>query len=513
MVKWRFWQNRVTEAGRGDIYKNKVQEETKGLQVTSYQYNQEEIRLPHPNNMGKYEEWLLDGEANVAVEVLSKIIAGVGYYTEMPEEFKPEKEGDPDHKNKLLVDNYGEAINLDEDLQCICSMMLSKGIAPVEIIDSNDGNYDLNILPAESFYKYINKKGETLKYTQERSHGDVIAEWKTKEEIASIVPFIRGWTPTRPYGTSLLEPIGGLLEERDKMNKDMPKAIHRWAYPQVIFRSSGTKAAIQKEATEKDPEEALFLGNMKEDELTVTTIGIDPQARFVPYIEMIYYQIAEGLHAPLLLYLKNATEASATVMMESVDRLVNGMQRYIKRRVERYLFEPQTGDPVPKLVWGQPKTGLEDVTLTDIASIINSPSVANNQVQWILKQYWSSIPEPDWSEEAKIQKQKNPMPLQAPGQQPFQKKPKGQEIPVEKVLERLNDLNTNLRIIEENFKAGKLKVHEAARFAERVIKVHMTKYQPDDIENKTSERWQQFMKKIIPSGDKSKKEYTVIVPD
>lgn len=510
MVKWRFWQNPVAEAGHGSIY-NKLQEETKGLQVTGYEYNKKVIRLPHPPNMGRYENWSLDAEASVALEVLSKIVAGVGYYTEMDEEFQG-KEGAPDHENKVLVDNYGEAINLDEDLETICRMMLGKGIAPVEIIDSDDGKFDLNILPAESFYKYINKKGDLIKYTQERSANDVIAEWKTKEEIASIVPFVRGWTPTRPYGTSLLEPIGELLDERQKMNKDMPQAIHRWAAPQVIFRSSGPKAAIEKVATEKDAEEALFLGNMEENELTVTTIGIDPQARFVPYIEMIYYQIAEGLHAPLLLYLKNATEASATVMMESVDRLVNGMQRYIKRRVEHYLFEPQTGDPVPKLVWGQPKTGMEEITLTDVSSIINSPSVANNQVQWILKQYWSSIPKPDWTEEAKIMKQKNPMPQMQPfGQQPFQKKPKAQEIPVEKMLEKLNDLNTNLQIIEENFQAGKLKVHEASRFAERVIKVHMTRYHPEDIEGKTSERWQQFMRRIIPVD--KKKEYTVIVPD
>ena len=94
----------------------------------------------------------------------------------------------------------------------------------------------------------------------------------------------------------------------------------------MIFQSSGPKAEIERVATEKSPDEALFFGNVNPDEIRVDTIGIDPQARFIPYIELIYYQICEGLHAPLLLYLKNATEASATLMMESVGTLSVGLR-------------------------------------------------------------------------------------------------------------------------------------------------------------------------------------------
>jgi hypothetical protein len=191
---------------------------------------------------------------------------------------------------------------------------------------------------------------------------------------------------------------------------------------------------------------------------------------------------------------------------------VNGVQRYIKRRVEKYLFEPQTGLPVPRLVWGQPKTGLEDVTLTDVASVINSPKLANNQVQWLLKQFFSGMPEPDFKEDAEIAKQKNPFPQQP--FTPFQKKPAGQEIPVERALEALNDVNTNLQIIEENFQAGKIPITQACRFAERVIAVHMRKVHPEEWETKTSELFQQFVQRIVKVRDsKEGKEYRVFVPD
>jgi len=476
VVNWP-WTRKLVEAGHGSFY-GKVSEDSKGLQVTSYQLNKDMIRLPHPNNMSKYETWLDDAEARVALEVLTKIIAGVGYYTEMDEEYRPKKEGDPYHKNKILVDEYGKNINLDEDLQVIVHMMLAKGFCPVELKENDDSQYDLNIMPAESFYRYINKEGDALKYTQERSLGDIIAEWETPEEKSKIILFYFGWSPTRPYGHSLLEPIGELLDSRKEMNIDMPKAIKRWSSPQVVAQSTGPKADIEQAFIDKDPEEAVFLGNINDGEFRIDTIGIDPQARFIPYIELIYYQIAEGLHAPLLLYLKNATEASATVMMESVDRLVNGVQRYVKRRVEKYLFEPQTGDPVPRIVWGQPKTGLEDITFTDLSSIM--PYLAQNQQQHVLKQYLGSLPEPEWPTEPELPNQ--PQNIHVTPQ-----------IPVEKLVAQLNDIHTQLDIIKANFHTGHLGIAEACRLADRTITVHMKQLHGDHWQRYRDEMFKEFV--------------------
>lgn len=504
MVNWNKYlpfsnKGRTLEASHAKGYK--IQEESKGQTSINNIFNKDVIRVPHPDNMGNYEDWGKDPEARVALEVLTNIIAGVGYYTEMDEEYQPKKEGDHPHKNKVIVDDYGEDINLDEKLQDITYRYLHKGFCAVETYASADSQYDIKLLPSEEIFKYIDKKGHLLKYTQERSHGAIIAEWKTPEEINSIIWFQFG--PGR-YGMSLLDPIGDLLDSRAEMNMDMPKAIHRWAYPIPIMETSGPKADLQKACEDRDIDEWIFIGNANDGEVRWKTLEINPQARFIPYIELIYYQIAEGLHAPLLLYLKNATEASATVMMESVDRLVYGRQRYNKRRVERYLFKLQTGDPVPKIIWGQPKTGLEDVTLGDLAQII--PFLANNQQQHILKQYLGSLPEPDWKEDSELSKLKAPMLPQ--GNIPFQKKQEP-AIATEKLLEHLNDMQTGLTVIADNFHEGKLGIAEACKLADRTISVHMKRLHGSNWIDYRDTKFQEFVAQSILKVGKEK--YTVTV--
>lgn len=496
-----------------------------GTVVTTYAFTP---RLPHPPNMINYTKWANDAEANIAFNVLTDIIAGVGYYTEM-------SEGEnPDHKNKQIIDEYGEKVNLDEDLQQIVKAMLEKGFCPVQVL----GDYDLHILPPETFYIWRTVTGEIVRYTQERSYGDILRVWEKpnwqaklekyesfydqKEfktlmeapkaeagDIDEIKLFFHRQTTSHPYGKSLLEPIGPLLDGRQQLNKDMLAGIHRWANPIPIMETSRDKTNLEKALTDRDVDQWVLIGNVQKEEVRFNVLAVEPAARFVPYIDMIYYQICEGLHAPLLLYLKNATEASATVMMESVDRLVNGIQRYVKRRVERYLFEPQVGNPVPRLVWGQPKTGLEEITLTDIASIYNAKAVTFTQVQHILKNFISDMPEPTPEEIARIE---HPMPLQPfQKQQPFQKPQP--EIGAEQVIEKLNDLNLALNIVESNFKAGKLRLTQTVQMGAKAIEVNLRRIyrSEDEFEAKRQEEFDKWIKRLMNLPAKEKQTYSVTV--
>lgn len=454
-------------------------------------------RLEHPTNMGSYDDWANDPEASIAFNVLTDIIAGVGYYTEMPEKDKKNKDVDPEHKHKGIIDQYGETVNLDEDLQQIVMAMLQKGFCPVERL----ADYDLKILPPETFYIYRNKKGKVLKYTQERSPNQTIATWKGKE-MEDIILFFHRRTTSWPYGKSLVEPIGDLLTERAQMNKDMPKAVHRWAYPIPFLTTRGSKSELETACKERDVDDWVFIGNIEEGELGLNTLSIDPQARFIPYIELIYYQICEGLHAPLLLYLKNATEASANVMLESVDRLVNGVQRYVKRRVERFLFEPQCGEPVPRLVWGQPKTGLEDITLTDVAAVM--PFLKRNQQLDLLKQFGIQLPDPE--EDPFEQQPKLPF-------QPFQKPP---QVPMEQVLEKLNDMSTALQIIYTNFHENRIPLTKAMRMGSKAIEVHLKRIHGKDVATYNEKREKEFKKwihRLLGVKEKEGKVYRVSVGD
>jgi len=443
--------------------------EDKGTTTTSISYTD---KLPHPQNMSRYDALCNDPETSVGINILADMVAGVGMYTEMPEG------SDEDHENKQTIDEYAERVNLDERMVQVERTKLGKGFSPVEILV----DYSLKLLPPETFYIWRTPLGKTYRYTQEISGSEVarwnLSGWKEsisqakvcykeyKEEVyetiiteelveetlstSKIVLFINREDTSHPYGKALVEPLVELIEARIQMNQDMPAAIHKYAYPGLVWKTKGPKDQLQSAVEDRGPDEDIFIGNVNPDEVEWGEIGINPQARFIPYIELVYYQICEGLHAPLLMYLKNATEASANVMLESVDRYVQSLQRYDKRRVEKYLFEPQVGKPVPRLMWGAPKTVFDEITLTDVAQLYSSRAITFDQVQDIIKQ--KGIPLVDVK----------------PGDEPQPELP---------LLDpsRMSHLEASLKVVQETFENGKITITEAMREGDRAISVHVEK--------------------------------------
>ena len=476
----------------------------------------------HPVNMNRYEQTLNDPEVNIAINLLSDMIAP-SYYTEMPEEFQKKKPEDPDHKHKQTIDKYGEDVNLDEDLQTIVRIMLGKGFSPVERL----ANYDLKMLPPEGFYIWKTKKGQVYRYTQEVSSGEVArwenSNWKEalqnakpyykKEEfkqlideqkdssgtLDDIILFINLEDPSHPYGKALVNPIVDLIEDRKQTITDINRCIHRYGTPRGIMWTKAGRETIQKEFTDLEPDEWLFIGNLLKDEMGFDIIQPEMRQSWVPYVELTYYLIAEALHAPLLLYLKNATEASANVMMEAVDRYIQGRQRYVKRRVERFLFEPQCGEPVPRLVWGQPKTGLEEIELTDIANLYASGAIKFNQVQDLLKKHGIDLPEPEEEVSPPPEKQfEKPMP------------------PVEAILDKMNDLGTALNIIEANCNEKKISLVKAMKMGHKAIDVHCKRMFPKHdglFKQRREQQYEQWGKRLFKVKEKKAPTYTVTVDD
>ena len=505
------------------IHGHKVEEE-KGTVSLGYTFTP---RLPHPQNMGYYDKWSKDAEARVALNVLTDI-AVPGFYTKMAEGIEE------DHANKEKIDKYGEDINLDEKLSEIQWNSFAKGFCPTQIVQSDVSEYDLHLLPPETFYIWRTIEGDIIRYTQERSYGDIIRSWEPKEgkkwqerlkvhedfytknsesekaykeaiamespngeanDIDEIKLFFHRQTRSDNYGVSLLEPIGKLLDGRNQLNTDMIAGIHRWANPIPIMTTSRDKAALAKALEEREVDQWVLIGNVNKDEVNFQTLVVEPAARFVPYVEMIYYQICEGLHAPLLLYLKNATEASATVMMESVDRLINGVQRYLKRRVERYLFKPQVSEPVPRLIWGQARTILDTITLTDIAQLQSSRGIKFNQVQDLLKQKGINLPKP---EEEDWEKQLAKQPFQQPFGQNGQNKP-FQKAEVEVMIEKLNDLDLNLNLVQTLFVEKKITVTEAFRMGDRAITVYMKRVHGEEWMQPREDKFREWIHRIMPA--------------
>ncbi len=486
MPKWKFWESSSPRPSMeaGSINGWGVKESDQGVVPSSQQYTP---RLAHPANMNNYHKWTRDPEVNVALNVLTDISVGVGFYTEKG-------------KNKDKIDEYCKKINLSEDLAQITWTMLAKGFCPVQRLS----DYDLKPLPPENFYIYRDVYGKVLKYTQEFFPNNPVSTWEGNE-MDDIILFKHRETNNDPYGRSILDPIGPLLDIRNQMVVDIGKVLHRLGFPVPVLRTSRDKANLEAAIKDREPEEWIVVGNAMKDEFELFSIETTSGGGRAPekWLDGVNMLICEGLHAPLLLYLKNATEASATVMMESVDRLVNGIQSYMKWRVEKFLFEPQCGEPVPNLVWGAPKTGMEKITMTELANLLNSPNVANNQKQVLVKQFFPNLPEADWKSEGPPQPfmaPNNPFqanqPFQKPNQ-PFQKpEPK---IPNEQLIEKINDLGTALEIIETNFREGRLSLTDTQKMADYTIEVHMRRMHSDEAvcEVKRQEEYDKWTRRLL----------------
>lgn len=294
---------------------------------------------------------------------------------------------------KTIIDDWCQAVGLDQLLHQAVRTMLVYGFSPVKRWVQSDwthkkGNLQLKPLPPKTVWIRVNAKGELLGYRQRLGLGAKDEDFTPGE----IVWFAWDRLGASPYGCSKIAPLLALLAAKAQVNEDMPKIIHRYAAPLTVWKAKQSIVALKKAVSEREPDEDVFLGNIEPSDVEHTTIEVDARARFTEYIQMVDDQILEGLEAPLLHYLRNATEASATKMLDVIERHIQGIQRYVKRIVERQMFEvvltyhgKTRPEQVPRIQWGAQKTGVEDLDLNGLANLVSSGAVSSVQAQGILK--------------------------------------------------------------------------------------------------------------------------------
>jgi hypothetical protein len=410
--------------------------EASSSSITSVRtYDQRTDKIPHPKNMDQYDDLNCDSEVGTAINVLSNMSVGSGFYTEMDEEVKP------DHPNKKIIDEWADKVNLDETAAQIERIRIGKGFCPVEILK----DYDLKILPPETFYLWRKPTGEIYKYSQEYDSKEY-AKWE-ELDLHNILLFKRFDDPSHPYGQAIVDNIVSNIRMRRQMSEDIPDVIHKFAWPFRVWEADTKEImdVVYSAATGRQVDEDIFIENIMKEQLRIHTETQDPRINFTEYVIHNDEQIAEALHAPLLIYLRNATEASATTMLEAIELDVQGSQRYNKRRYEM-LFKRIVGDPSPKLIWGSTKTGLEDLTLLEITDCFQKGAISFTQVQDLLKKLGLPI----IAEEEPVQK-----PMTMPGTEIPGMPPMGSEEPIPLGLQ------TQLNTLEILFKDKKITLKEA----------------------------------------------------
>jgi hypothetical protein len=160
------------------------------------------------------------------------------------------------------------------------------------------------------------------------------------------------------YGLSMIAPVYDTINQLNQLDKNMLKIVKRYASPKIIWKFASGASNEEMNAF------ADFLDTLPvdrdpiiTDNVTSEVITIDPRGRFENYLAMLNEKVQTGLKTPLLSYLRNATEASATVMLEYYKERIEMIRRYMKRTVEREVFEPLVRDAglseTPRLNWGR----------------------------------------------------------------------------------------------------------------------------------------------------------------
>jgi hypothetical protein len=371
------------------------------------------------------------------------------------------------------------------------------------------------VLPPESFFIYRDKTGKVLQYTQE-DNMRVLNTW-SGTAMDDIILFINDEDTDHPYGEADVESLATLLDTRHELNEDMGKIIKRFSAPFGILRASGSAAEVKQNIIDKDIDEILFLGNTAKDEVELMFEEPDPQCKFLPYIDSVDFQIGQKLNAPLILLLKNATEASATKMLDAIDRWVQSTQNEISEILEERIYKKicPTG-PTPIHKWGAPKEVLDEITLDQIASLTDK-TISKRQAQDLIRKKGIELLE----DEEFVNKQPEPSPFGNPfgapqdnkdnpfqkGKAPFDANPKPAS------TEKLNDLTLALELIEANLHVNRRQpniIPETCKRAEEAIRVYMQRVYPDEWQPRYEAMFQQFIHERL-GGVAKKQTYTVKV--
>jgi hypothetical protein len=158
------------------------------------------------------------------------------------------------------------------------------------------------------------------------------------------------------------------LEMKARIENIMPKIFEKYAGPDELWSipqaKPETSANLQALLKKKPKEGARFVWAGKEA-ATISTVQVDPRARYEAYVDHIMGQINMGGQSPvsaLLIDPRYATKATAETAAAFVERKVMALQRFIKRAIEKEIFTPivKQADLDPqkaavRLNWGMPE--------------------------------------------------------------------------------------------------------------------------------------------------------------
>ncbi len=336
--------------------------------------------VPLAEVMSLYER---DPTCKASVDLLAASAVGSGFYTTVNENYEKSKEA------KKAIDEFNENVNLDALLCDMARALIACGndfwlkLTPERLVD-------LRRLPVDAVERieqsYIGEKSSALKIPY-KVESYKLRQMYGGENLASeaVVHWKINCLNFSGYGTGVLQVLlHSLVLQSDKrpafawmkakIERIMPKIFEKYAGPDVLAllerADENTIRSFERAIKNRGEEGAWLFYNGKG---TIQPVTLDPRARFEYYVDHLINQFYLGCETPLprLFSTPGFTEASAKAALELQNMLINPVQRYIKRQVERELFSvvlSQEGFDAVKvqarLHWGSPQT--REVNVADM---------------------------------------------------------------------------------------------------------------------------------------------------
>lgn len=281
------------------------------------------------------------GIVHATVDWYADATMAEGYETEADESQKAQKQ---------VVDDFAAQVNLDELLHETTKQVVLYGNCYWELVGDDE---DIVILDP-ALIEPVRKKSNPW----EIEHYLMKAQNKPAKKLNpdTIIHFKFDVADYELYGIGLIEPNDSLIALGKNVESYLDLLLKRYATAPLHVKvgSEQFPASISELSTFSNS-----LKSRKYDSEWVTNhlIDINPvnvesgRLRYEYFLTYINDEMYAGLNAPLMPYLRNATEASARAMLAAADRKVKSIQRFLKRIVEFRVFRPLCGNTgyYPKL--------------------------------------------------------------------------------------------------------------------------------------------------------------------
>jgi len=302
--------------------------------------------VPLTDVMKLYER---DPTCKASVDLLAASAVGTGFYTTANENYEKAAEA------KRIVDRFNENVNLDALLCDMARALIACGndfwlkLTPEKLMALHRLPVDAVERVSQSFIEEktlrIPYKTESYKLRQAYGGENLTAE--------AVLHWRINCLDCSGYGTGVLQVLlHALTFQSDKrpafawmkakIERIMPRIFEKYAGPDVLAlleRADERTIRQFEQAIKNRGEEGAWLFYSGKGDIRPVTL--DPRARFEYYVDHLINQFYLGCETPLprLFSTPGFTEASAKAALELQNMLIKPVQRYVKRQIERELFD------------------------------------------------------------------------------------------------------------------------------------------------------------------------------